>query len=191
MAIRKIARLGNPILRQKAEEIPHDQIHSPEIQRLIDDMIATMREYEGIGLAAPQVHESVRLFITGDIYDPEDESKFLAPERVVINPEIKFLTPEEVAYWEGCLCLPDLRGLVRRPRKVQVTAYDRQGKRIEFEAEGYPATVIQHEYDHLDGIVFLDRMANMKNLSFTKEFSRYLAPLAEKPNSRTDDQDTT
>jgi len=179
MAIRNIARLGNPVLRQKAREIPPEQIRSPEIQRLIDDMIETMQEYEGIGLAAPQVHEPVRLFITGDIYHPEDDGKLLAPARVVINPEIKFLTPDEVAYWEGCLSIPDLRGLVSRPGKLRLTGYDRQGKKIEFEAAGFAATVIQHEQDHLAGIVFLDRMADMKNLFFGKEFSRYIAESAE------------
>ena len=174
MAIRNIARMGNPILRQKAKEIPHNQIRSPEVQRLIDDLIETMREYDGIGLAAPQVHESVRLFVTGDIYDPEDDSQLLLPAGVVINPEIKFLTPDEVAFWEGCLSVPDLRGLVPRPGKLRLTAYDRQGKKLELEAEGFAATVLQHEYDHLDGILFLDRMPDMKRLSFTREYARHV-----------------
>ena len=180
MAIRKIARLGNPVLREKTREIPPDQIRSPEVQRLIDDMIETMREYEGVGLAAPQVHESVRLFITADIYDPEDSEKLLAPARVVINPQMTFLTQDEVEYWEGCLSVPDLRGLVRRPRKLRISGYDRTGNEVQFEAVDFAAVVYQHEYDHLDGVVFLDRMTDMKKLAFLREFGRYIAGPDEK-----------
>ncbi len=179
MAIRNVARLGSPVLRQRAREIPVDEIASPEIQRLIDDLFETMHEYDGVGLAAPQVYESIRLLVTADLPDPDDEDQLLAPSRVLINPEIIFLTQEETARWEGCLSVPDLRGLVSRPHKIQVTAFDRQGKRIEFEAEGFPATVIQHEYDHLDGTVFLDRMSDLKSLSFLREFERYIAGAAD------------
>jgi len=175
MAIRNIARMGNPILRQRAQKIPPDRIQSPEVQRLIDDMIETMAEYEGVGLAAPQVHESVRLFIIGDVYDPADDDRVLLPAKVIINPEITFLTQDEQAYWEGCLSIPDLRGLVPRPREIRLNAYDRDGKKIEVVMDGFAATVIQHEYDHLDGVLFVDRMPDMTKLSFNKEFSRYIA----------------
>lgn len=179
MAIRKVARLGHPILRRRAAEIPPEQIGSLEIQQLIDDMIETMREYEGVGLAAPQVHESVRLIVTSDIYDPTDDSKFLLEAQVLINPEITFLTQQEEAYWEGCLSVPDLRGTVSRPREISVKAYDRQGGKIELRAEGFAATALQHEYDHLEGIVFLDRMSDLKTLSFLKEFNRYVASIQD------------
>lgn len=175
MAIRNVARMGNPILRQRAKEIAPDQIQSPEIQRLIDDMIETMAEYEGVGLAAPQVHESVRLFMIGDVYDPADDDRVLLPASVFINPEITFLTQEEQAYWEGCLSIPDLRGLVPRPRELRLSAYDRKGNKIEMVVDGFAATVIQHEYDHLDGVLFVDRMPDMTKLSFNKEFFRYIA----------------
>ena len=175
MAIRNIARMGNPILRQRAEEIPTGKISTPEVQGLIEDMIATMAEYEGVGLAAPQVHESVRLFIIGDVYDPADDDSLLLPASVIINPEITFLTQDEQAYWEGCMSIPDLRGLVPRPRSLRLKGYDRLGKKFELTAEGFAATVIQHEYDHLDGVLFVDRMSDMTKLSFNKEFSRYIA----------------
>lgn len=175
MAIRKIARLGHPVLRQRAREIPSELIASPDVQQLIDDMQETMREYEGVGLAAPQVHESVRLLVTADIYDPGADNKLLLEGKVLINPEITFLTQAEEAYWEGCLSVPDLRGTVARPREITVKAYDRNGRECEFRAEGFAATVIQHEFDHLDGIVFLDRMRDLKSLSFIKEFERYVA----------------
>jgi len=174
MAIRKVARLGHPILRRRAQEIPLDKIASPEIRQLIDDMRDTMREYDGVGLAAPQVHESVRLVVTGDIHDPAADDKLLLEEKVLINPEITFLTQEEEAYWEGCLSIPDLRGMVSRPREISVKAYDRDGRKVEFRAEGFAATALQHELDHLDGIVFIDRMRDMKSLSFLKEFERFV-----------------
>ncbi len=174
MAIRKIARLGHPVLRQRAADIPPEQIGSPEIQRLIDDMIETMQEYNGVGLAAPQVHESLRLLVTADIYDPDDDNKLLLEARVLINPEITFLTQEEEAYWEGCLSVPDLRGSVSRPREISIKSHDRTGRKVEFEAAGFAATVLQHEYDHLEGIVFLDRMPDLKTLSFIKEWERYV-----------------
>ncbi len=179
MAIRHVAKLGDPVLRQRAQEIPHEKIRSEEIQRLIDDMQDTIEVYEGIGLAAPQVHESVRLFITRDVYDPAEENRLLLPAQVVINPTIKFLTQNESTYWEGCLSIPDLRGMVPRPNKIQVTGYDRDGRKIKFDAEGFAATVVQHENDHLDGIVFLDRMADLKSLAFLKEFERHVAAAPE------------
>ena len=140
MAIRKIARLGHPVLRQRAAEVPPEQIGSPEIQLLIDDMIETMQEYNGVGLAAPQVHESLRLLVTADIYDPDDDNKLLLAARVLVNPEITFLTREEEAYWEGCLSVPDLRGSVSRPREISIKSHDRTGRKVEFEAAGFAAT---------------------------------------------------
>ncbi len=179
MAVRHVARLGEPVLRQRAQEIPHENIRSNEIQRLIDDMLDTIEVYEGIGLAAPQVHESVRLFIIQDVYDPGENGKLLLPAQVVINPTITFLTQNESTYWEGCLSIPDLRGLVPRPNKIRVDGFDRDGRKVSFDAEGFAATVVQHEFDHLDGIVFLDRMRDLKSLAFLKEFERYVAAAPE------------
>ena len=109
MSILKVARMGHPVLRQVAEPIPPNEIKSERIQRLIDDMFETMAEYSGVGLAAPQVHQSVRLLVTEDIPDPDSDDGYLARRSVVINPEITFLTEEQIAFFEGCLSIPDIR----------------------------------------------------------------------------------
>jgi peptide deformylase len=175
MAILKVARMGHPILRTRARAIEPTEIRSPEIQRLIDDMFNTMREYQGVGLAAPQVHESVRLFVAGfsPASDEEEERPERVPELVLINPEIKTLGDAVQEDWEGCLSIPDIRGRVPRAQQIIVQAYDRRGKRIELRAGGFTARVIQHETDHLDGILFFDRMKSFESLTFLDEFSRY------------------
>jgi peptide deformylase len=178
MAILKVARLGHPVLRQKAEPIPKDEIQSPRIQQLIDDMFETMHEYGGIGLAAPQVHEGVRVFVAGvrnaDIVTPMSDDAEM-PFITVINPEVLPVTKEVVSDWEGCLSIPDIRGQVPRPDAVRLRAIDRTGQKYELVAKGLPARVIQHETDHLDGIVFFDRMKSLETLAFMDEFRRYWA----------------
>lgn len=167
--------MGNPVLRLTAEEIPKSEIRSERIQRLIADMFDTMAEYGGVGLAAPQVHESIRLFVITDIPDPDTEDGYLARARAIINPEITFLTDEEISYFEGCLSIPDFRGRVPRIRKIRLRAFDQDGKKIDEEIEGFPAVVCQHEFDHLNGIMFLDRMPDLSTLTYLKEFDRYWA----------------
>ena len=180
MAILKVARMGHPVLRARALSIPAAEIASPPVQRLIDDMFETMREYSGIGLAAPQVHESVRVFVAGlrrtetvgDMDNDED-----MPLVALINPEITPMgkADEAVEGWEGCLSIPDVRGLVPRAREIKVSAYDRAGRKIQLTARGLPARVIQHENDHLDGVLFFDRMRSFDSLAFLDEYSRYWA----------------
>src|SRR4029450_599959 len=156
MAILKVARMGHPVLRAKALPVPPSQIRSAGVQRLIDDMFETMREYAGIGLAAPQVHQGVRLFVAG--VRPLRENEKIEgwkdhesmPFVVVINPEIEPVGETVEEGWEGCLSIPDIRGLVPRATDIKVTAYDRNGERVTFTASGLPARVIQHETDHLD-----------------------------------------
>ena len=176
MAILKVARLGHPVLREKALAVPKNEINSPRIQRLIDDMLETMKEYGGIGLAAPQVHEGVRIFVAGvreaDVVTPMDDEVEM-PYIALINPELTPIGPTVVSAWEGCLSIPDIRGKVPRPESVQVRALDRKGRRIEFVADGLPARVIQHETDHLDGVLFFDRMGSFETLAFMDEFRRY------------------
>ena len=178
MAILKVARLGHPVLRAKASPVPPAEIASPRIQTLIDDMFETMSEYQGIGLAAPQVHESVRVFVAGvrrgDVVTPMTDDVEM-PLVAVINPEIVPVGEEVEGGWEGCLSIPDIRGKVERPRVVRVRALDRTGRRIELVAHGLPARVIQHENDHLDGVLFFDRMATFETLTFMDEFKRYWA----------------
>jgi peptide deformylase len=179
MAILKVARMGHPVLRARARAIEPSSIGSARIQQLIDDMFETMHEYQGVGLAAPQVHESLRLFVAGfaPSEDEEDEdaadSRSGVPRMAMINPEITLIGHETVEDWEGCLSIPDIRGRVPRARQILVRAYDRRGKRIELRASGFTARVIQHETDHLDGVLFFDRMKSFETLTFLDEFGRY------------------
>jgi len=171
MAILKVARLGHPILRQQAEPLTRSQVRSAEIQRLIDDMIETLHEYEGVGLAATQVHMPVRLAL---VEVPSGEGREAVALTVLVNPNVTPLGDERVYGWEGCLSLPDLRGVVPRQRRVRLEALDRQGRPFELEAEGFFARVIQHECDHLDGVTFVDRMDDLLSLSFLREFERHV-----------------
>jgi peptide deformylase len=176
MSILKIARMGHPVLRKKARPLDPAEIRTPAVQKLIDDMIETMGEHRGIGLAAPQVHENVRLFVAGlldsDRSDDEHEEADLKVV-VVINPEIKPVGHETSEDWEGCLSIPDIRGRVLRPRRVKVRGLDRRGHRIELDVRDYAARVMQHEADHLDGVLFLDRMTRFESLTFVEELEKY------------------
>ena len=137
-------------------------------------MFETMSEYQGVGLAAPQVHEGVRLFVAGLRQTPttkDDEER--VPLMTLINPEITVAGPEMVEDWEGCLSIPDIRGRVPRAREIVLRAFDRKGKRFEMPASGFTARVIQHETDHLDGVLFFDRMSSFESLTFLDEFGRY------------------
>ena len=174
MSIRKVARMGHPVLRTRAEPIERSVIRTPEFQRLVDDLIDTMQEYHGVGLAAPQIHEGVRLFVASlDLADLPQSGADDAEVMVLVNPEIVAMSDEIVDDWEGCLSIPDVRGRVPRPVEVTMRAHDRGGTRIEVHARDYSARVLQHELDHLDGVLFLDRMASFETLTFMDEFSRY------------------
>lgn len=163
--------MGHPVLRKKAEPVPVKEIKSEKIQALIQDMIETMFEYDGRGLAAPQINESLQIVVM--IWDFDEGKK---PHLMcLINPEIKFETDAETAYWEGCLSVPGMRGKVSRPNKISVSALDQKGKEVKFVAEGFAATVIQHECDHLLGKLYIDRMTDLSLLVFNKEFSKYHA----------------
>lgn len=163
--------MGHPVLRKVADPVPVKDIKSDRIQTLIKDMIETMFEYDGRGLAAPQIHESLQVVVM--LWDFDAGKK---PElRCLINPVIQSLTAETSSYWEGCLSVPGLRGKVDRPNRIAVEAYDSHGKKLEFNAEGFAATVIQHECDHLLGKLYLDRMTDLTQLVFNREFGRYHA----------------
>ena len=173
MAVLKVARLGHPVLRQVAEPVSPEAIGAPEIQRLIDDMFETMDDHDGAGLAAPQVHVSRRIVIYGVDANPRYPEAEPVPLTVLVNPKITALGQDEEEDWEGCLSVPDLRGKVPRFTRVRVEGYGRDGKSLRFTAEGFHARVVQHECDHLDGKVYLDRMRSMATLSFLPEFQRY------------------
>jgi peptide deformylase len=181
MSILKVARMGHPVLRTRAKALDPADIKSPRVQHLIDDMFETMREYQGVGLAAPQVHVPLRLFVAGFSPEPglepdedeEDRDQERVPLMVLINPEITPVGNAADEDWEGCLSIPDIRGKVPRAREIQVKAYDRTGRRVDMRARGFTARVIQHETDHLDGVLFLDRMDSFDTLTFLDEFGRF------------------
>jgi peptide deformylase len=175
MSILKVARMGHPVLRTPARAIDPGDVKSPRIQQLIDDMFETMTEYQGVGLAAPQIHESLRLFVAGFAPAPgdDDDEGERVPLMALINPEITPIGEATVDDWEGCLSIPDIRGKVPRARQIVVRALDRGGKRIELRASSFTARVIQHETDHLNGILFFDRMKSFETLTFIEEFGRY------------------
>lgn len=171
--ILKVARMGHPVLRQVAEPIPPEQITSPEVQQFIDDMIDTMYEYDGAGLAAPQVHVSEQIVVMEVAQNPRYPNAPAIPLTVYINPEITPLTEDMDEDWEGCLSVPGLRGRVPRYVKIRLRAYDRTGKRVDIVAEGFHARVIQHECDHLWGKLYIDRIRDTTSLTFMEEFMKY------------------
>lgn len=200
--------MGHPVLRTPARAIDVGEVKSARIQQLIDDMFETMTEYGGVGLAAPQVHEGIRLFVAG--FAPaagagrrgrersreetaggsaprpdrairtdsapeqqKEEEEEQVPLMALVNPDITVVGSDLVEDWEGCLSIPDIRGRVPRARSIVVHALDRRGKRVEVRAAGFTARVIQHETDHLNGILFFDRMATLQSLTFVEELARY------------------
>jgi peptide deformylase len=173
MSILKVARIGNPIVRAAASPVAEKAMRSADIQRVIDDMIETMHEYDGVGLAAPQVHVGLRLAVI-EIPAEDERAETAVPLMVVVNPVVTPLGDETAVGWEGCLSIPDLRGEVPRFTRLRLDAQDRAGKAYTVEASGFFARVIQHECDHLDGSVYLDRMQGMRSLSFQRELDRRL-----------------
>ena len=161
--------MGHPVLRERARPVDTSELKDPLFQKLIDDMVETMHEYHGVGLAAPQVHEGVRLFVAVLDDDPDSESE----ATVIINPDIIPNASDKREGWEGCLSIPDIRGLVPRFTDITVLALDRHGKKIELKLKDFSARVVQHETDHLDGVLFFDRMTSMQSLTYLEEYSKY------------------
>jgi peptide deformylase len=173
MSILKVARIGHPVVRTAAKPVAKQAFRDPAFQKLLDDMRETMYEYDGVGLAAPQIHEGLRLAVI-EVPGSDERSEAEVPFLVLANPEITPLVEERENGWEGCLSIPDIRGIVPRYKRVKLDALDRDGKAYSLEAEGFFARVIQHECDHLDGRVYLDRMPDMRSLSFIKEFEDHV-----------------
>jgi peptide deformylase len=173
MSILKVARIGHPVIRAAAKPVPREAFRDPLFQKLVDDMRETMYEYEGVGLAGPQVHEGWRIAVI-EVPTDDDRSRAEVPFLVLVNPVVTPLGDERETAWEGCLSVPDLRGVVPRFKRLRLEAQDRQGKSYSLEAADFFARVIQHECDHLDGNVYLDRMADMRTLSFIKEFEDHV-----------------
>ncbi|MEQ9143466.1 MAG: peptide deformylase [Parvibaculaceae bacterium] len=195
MTIRKIARMGHPVLQQTA--LPVDDPTAPEILDLVRDMIETMEDANGAGLAAPQVHESLRVVVfqapegrgSADI-DADEAFDPTAPLTILINPEIEPVGQELELGWEGCLSVPGLRGLVPRHRRIIYRGYDLDGQRIERRAQGFHARVVQHECDHLDGVLYPQRMPDLRALIFESEVEHWLAPAPGATDSSSDDKVT-
>jgi peptide deformylase len=169
MSILKVAQMGHPVLRERGRPIEKAEFRKPLFQKLIDDMIETMHEYSGVGLAAPQVHMSLRLFVA--LLEEDEDSKSEAT--VLANPEIIPNSKTREDGWEGCLSIPDIRGRVRRFTDVTVKGFDRDGQGIELRLKKFPARVAQHETDHLDGVLFFDRRTSLESLTYLDEYSRF------------------
>lgn len=175
--------MGHPILRKKTQKVPEVKINSSKIQALLDDLIETMREDEGVGLAAPQIYELLRIFCV----ECQDNQRYPDKEKfdlmIFVNPKIIKSSPAKELDWEGCLSLPNLRGRVPRATTVTVEALGRQGKPFTINAKGFLARVIQHEFDHLNGVLFPDRMEDFTTLTDLVEFNRHWYPQFPKPTS--------
>ena len=172
MSILKVAHIGHPVLREVAAPVPLERIRTPEFQRFCDDLLESMYELDGAGLAAPQVHVSERVVVFE--LEEEDGPMFL------VNPVVTPMGEERAAGYEGCLSVPNMRGRVERWRSVHVSALDRDGNKLVFEAHGWAARVVQHECDHLDGVLYVDRV-DPKSLAMLPEYRRYgpLVPTGE------------
>jgi peptide deformylase len=165
MAIREVLRMGHPVLAQVAR--PVERFGTPELERLLVDMQDTMAHENGAGLAAPQIGESVRVVIFGVTANPRYPDAEEVPFTVLVNPLITFLTDESEDGWEGCLSVPGLRGVVPRCTRLRYTGFDERGQPIDRVADGFHARVVQHECDHLDGILYPMRMPDMSRFGYT------------------------
>lgn len=174
MAILKIARMGHPVLRRPADRV--EDPTAPEIRALIANMVETMEDAHGAGLAAPQVHVPLRVVV---FHVPEErarrEGEEPAPLTVLINPEVSALTDEKIEGWEACLSVPGLAGKVPRYTRIRYSGFTPEGARIEREAQGFHARVVQHECDHLDGILYPQRMEDLSTLVFVEHMGREIS----------------
>ncbi|HEY2773233.1 MAG TPA: peptide deformylase [Candidatus Binatia bacterium] len=174
MAILPVLTIGNPLLRVVARDVEPDEIGSAALQALIEDMIDTMHHEQGIGLAAPQIGASIQVAV---IEIDADSDRYPGQEpfglRVFLNPKITILDGEEQGFWEGCLSVPNLRGFVERPRRIRVSYLDLDGAVHAIEAEGFLATVFQHELDHLQGVLYVDRMRDLTKLATLEDYAQF------------------
>ncbi|MBI2103631.1 peptide deformylase [Candidatus Woesebacteria bacterium] len=168
----QVAQLGHPILRQKAESVK--DINDPKVQELIDNLIATVMDVDGVGIAAPQVYQPWRLFILASHPNPRYPNAPEMEPTAIINPKIISTSPELIKDWEGCLSIPGIRSKVLRHKAITVTFFNRDGKRERKKFEDFIARIFQHEYDHLEGIVFLDKLVDMSETITEKEYQKLM-----------------
>jgi len=173
MTLLKIATVGHPVLRQVARELSRDELASPRIQTFIDDLIETMRDANGAGLAANQVYEPIQICAIEVGENPRYPYKPKIPLTVLVNPKLEILSEETFDNFEGCLSVPDLRGVVPRFTELRVEAWDRHGEPIEQIVRGVTAGTYQHEVDHLYGKLFLDRVKDTSTLCTWANFERH------------------
>lgn len=175
MARRPVLKMGHPLLRKKARELSVEEIKSAWFKTLISDMVETMHSEEGVGIAAPQIGESVRVSVIEFEGDneryPEMGDQGLS---IFVNPVIKVLNEDTEGFWEGCLSVPGLRGYVERPKKVSVEYYDERGIKKDLVAEGFLAIVLQHEFDHLDGVLYIDRVKDPTKIAYIEEYRQFI-----------------
>lgn len=174
MAIKKIVRMGNPVLRQVATPFTHDEILAQDTKDLIQDLYDTMKNEGGIGIAAPQIGVSKQLTLIelneeDDRYNQKIDSEYF----IIFNPKIEFLTNEIQGFWEGCLSVPSLRGYVERPNQIKVSYLNEKAQQKEIELNGFLATVFQHEIDHLFGKLYVDRIQDTSKLSYLEEYEQF------------------
>jgi len=167
MAVREVLRMGHPVLREKAK--PVEKLGSAELKQLVNDMKETMAFKNGAGLAAPQIGVSQRVVIFGVSKNPRYPDAEEVPFTVLVNPKLTMLTREVEEDWEGCLSVPGMRGVVPRYTKLRYTGFDENGNAIDRVAEGFHARVVQHECDHLDGILYPQRMTDLSRFGFNEE----------------------
>ncbi len=179
VAVREIIRMGNPLLRERSRELTKDEILSDWFKNLIVDMTDSMHATNGVGIAAPQLGELVRLsvieFSSDNVRYPEMGAQGLT---IFVNPVLRVTEPKEQTFWEGCLSVPDLRGAVARPSGVYVEYLNEKAELKQLQADGFLATVLQHEFDHLDGVLYIDRIKDLKKLSYIEEYKQFWSPQA-------------
>ena len=173
MAIHKILRVGDPLLRQVSKEIPKTEIQSKEIRKLIRDMLETMKEASGLGLAAPQIGVLKRIIVVGfDGSDRYPDLKEKIDYEVLINPKIEILKKEKLGFWEGCLSVPNMRGYVERPSRIKLSWLDENEEEQEKIVDNFPAIVYQHECDHLEGVLYIDHLKDFRLFGYCEELEK-------------------
>lgn len=168
MAVRKVLTLGNPLLRRVSDPVDLDRVKKRNFRNLLQDMYDTMSAYNGVGLAAPQIGVNLRFFVKGFEENSRYPEQSAVSREVVINPQIRFLTEKTEDFWEGCLSIPGMHGLVRRPNRIAVEYWDEELRQHRRELSGFEAIVFQHEFDHLDGVLYVDRLVSTREFGFTE-----------------------
>lgn len=177
---RDITRMGHPVLRKTAEDVSKEYLKSDDFYQLLVDMKDSMDHYGGIGIAAPQIGVSLKVALIELMGFNRYGQEVNLPLTAFINPKIEYLDETPQGFWEGCLSVPGLRGFVERPKKVRVTYLNLAGVEQELIADGFLATVLQHELDHLFGVLYIDRIKDTKLLSYQEEYDEFISPPKDK-----------